>query len=392
MEKNTYKIQKGDTLSGLAKTYGTDVNTLASLNKGNTGAIPDLNNLDLILEGGTLNIPGENKMITTSGPARAETAMYSNELDKALKGVGVTNPLAANDPAEPIKNGVPNENNSDPMMSMLNKMEITSNDSTRAIIGSIRAAKQNNVNSVNKQYDTYKRGLQLLGIQSGMSESSPDILLSHINQAESEHQQKLQALDGEEAKAIMDAENARTEKNFALFKEKMAYVRQIKQDKQNEMKNLYDTLTATKGIADIQAQQIYDTLATMNPADKEIFLQRVAEKFKLPLSALVAAVADVKINRAKDARDEARKDYATYKRGGDSDELDFSGDFGVATKTYTVSAKGRRRLNRNDIDDKNISEIEQYLTAGGTMTDFLAGNPDLTNRQKRLIQEYFIGQ
>lgn len=388
MDQNTtYTIKKGDTLSGLAKTYNTNVGTLTALNKGNLGAMPDPSNINLIREGASINLPGKNQLVATSGKAKAETAMYSNELDKALKNVGVTNPAYGSQSEQTPSAAVPNENNSDPMMSMLNKMETTSNDSTKAIIASIRAARQNNATSVDKQYDTYKRGLQLLGVQSGMSESSPDILLSHINQAENEHRAKIQQLDGEEAKAIMDAENARTEKNFSLFKEKMAYVRQVKQDKQNEMKNLYDTLTATKGIADIQAAQVYDTLQSLPDADKEVYLQKIAEKYKLPVASLISAVANIKETRAQTAREEARKDYTTYKKSdkSSSDESD------LGSIDYTVEAKGRRKLNRNGIDDAALNNFITNLKSGYTVDELFATTA-LTPRQKTLLQKFVVEQ
>lgn len=48
----TYKIQKGDTLSGIAKKYGTDVNTLMKLN-------PNIKNANLIQAGAGLNLPSQ---------------------------------------------------------------------------------------------------------------------------------------------------------------------------------------------------------------------------------------------------------------------------------------------------------------------------------------------
>lgn len=48
---STYTIQSGDTLSGIANKYGTDVSTLMSLN-------PYITNANLIYAGKTLNLPG----------------------------------------------------------------------------------------------------------------------------------------------------------------------------------------------------------------------------------------------------------------------------------------------------------------------------------------------
>lgn len=49
---STYTIQRGDTLSGIAKKYGTDVNTLMGLN-------PYITNANLIYAGKTLELPGQ---------------------------------------------------------------------------------------------------------------------------------------------------------------------------------------------------------------------------------------------------------------------------------------------------------------------------------------------
>lgn len=59
----TYKIQSGDTLSGIAKKYNTNVSTLMSLN-------PYITNANLIYAGKTLNLPGSTsntKTNTTTG-------------------------------------------------------------------------------------------------------------------------------------------------------------------------------------------------------------------------------------------------------------------------------------------------------------------------------------
>lgn len=54
---STYTIQRGDTLSGIAKKYGTDVSTLMSLN-------PNIKNANLIYAGNSLNLPGAQQSST----------------------------------------------------------------------------------------------------------------------------------------------------------------------------------------------------------------------------------------------------------------------------------------------------------------------------------------
>lgn len=55
----TYKIKKGDTLSGIAKKYGTSVGALMSANK-------SIKNANLIYAGRTLNIPGSSSSSSSS--------------------------------------------------------------------------------------------------------------------------------------------------------------------------------------------------------------------------------------------------------------------------------------------------------------------------------------
>jgi hypothetical protein len=64
---STYTIQKGDTLSGIASKYGTDVSTLMSLN-------PYITNANLIYAGKTLNLPGTQNNTTTATAQPAQTA------------------------------------------------------------------------------------------------------------------------------------------------------------------------------------------------------------------------------------------------------------------------------------------------------------------------------
>lgn len=62
----SYKIQRGDTLTSIAKKYGTTVNDLASAN--------NIKNVNLIYAGDVLQIPGQTKTATGTSAATKTTA------------------------------------------------------------------------------------------------------------------------------------------------------------------------------------------------------------------------------------------------------------------------------------------------------------------------------
>lgn len=64
---STYTIQKGDTLSGIASKYGTNVSTLMSLN-------PYIKNANLIYAGKSLNLPGAQNTTQTATQPVTQTA------------------------------------------------------------------------------------------------------------------------------------------------------------------------------------------------------------------------------------------------------------------------------------------------------------------------------
>lgn len=182
----------------------------------------------------------------------------------------------------------------DPYMDQLNAMSARSNASTKMLISNIVAQKTNQANTINKQFENYTRGLQLLGIQQNSAQSSPDLLMGHIQDTENQHMEKINALNSEEAKALMDAENARADNNFKLLQESMAHYKDVQTAKATALKEYNDALTNQPKVAAIAAHDIYATMNTLDDADKETFLIAVAKKFNLPLASLTTALVDEK--------------------------------------------------------------------------------------------------
>lgn len=69
---STYTIKRGDTLSGIASRYGTDVSTLMGLN-------PYIKNANLIYAGNSLNLPGQQATQTTAQTTAQPTTTQSTQ-------------------------------------------------------------------------------------------------------------------------------------------------------------------------------------------------------------------------------------------------------------------------------------------------------------------------
>lgn len=328
-----------------AKAAGYDSNSY-KVNMGNAQA-----NTSIL--GHLLGTPPKNNLVVSSGSANSEFNNHSSELTKMLTQLGgVQNPNPSTSKDTPTL-----DNTNDPYTRMLDSLSKTSDASTKALIGTIHAARANRGNALNTQYQDYKQGLQLLGIQHNEAQATPDLLMGHIKQAENEHQQKLQALDIETNKALMDAEKAQKEGDLSILKEKMNYVKELKAEKQNVLKNIADNLSYETKIADTEAAQYYDKLNTLNPQDKEAFLTALAKKFNISLGSLTRAMVTEKDRREKAALDIADKKSIIANRGKKTGSgTGTSAGKGGTDGTYTYTAD-------------ELAQYKSILNSGGTAPD-----------------------
>ncbi len=253
--------------------------------------------------------PG-SQLVVTSGPARAELSKYSSALDSALTQFGLGNAPQVNPDGTPVK--ADPEAYSDAYTQSLDTQAKSSDDATKAMIATIQSQDQSKRNQLDAQYDNYKRGLALLGIQHNDAQSTPDLLLGHEQQAQNEYSTKVNALDLEERKAMMDAASARDAKKTQIVKEKMDYVKQIQKEKKAALTDLYSQISKQKTASADEAHAIYETLQKLSPGDQQAFIQEVSKKFGIPLGTLVTALADERTKRAKAAGKgtTAKKGYA----------------------------------------------------------------------------------
>lgn len=304
----TYSVKSGDSLNQIAKQFGYSDYKQAGI----TGFG---NNPDLITPGQQLNITGTpltSNPVVSSGNSRNQFMKDSNDLGNMLSRYYPQNQQnnnnnnnntptpggssgSSNAPSSPGANNenATIDNYSDPYTQALDKMKVNQDVATQNLINTIQAKRANRGNEITQSYERYKQGLMLLGVQSENIQSSPDIVMGNIQQAENARIAKLQELDQEEATAMLEATMAKDEKDFKLLKDRMDYIKEIKRERINTLKDSYDTMKYEQGIGEIQAEQIYNQVNKLSGDRKEQFLQEIANRFGIPVGAIVAGVSKI---------------------------------------------------------------------------------------------------
>lgn len=314
-----------------------------------------------------------SSIVQTSGAARTEYGKNSASLDNALNSFNIGTSSGTPDTSATTLDSVAN----DPYIQSLDALSQNSDAATKMLIANIQAAKQKQVNSLDTQYGNYKSGLQLLGIQHNEAQSSPELLMGHIQQAETEHQDKLADLDSEESKALLDANNARQTQDFNTLNSKMDYVKQIQQQKADTLKSYYDTITQQPKIADDVAHNVYQTLQTLDDSDKQQFIQQVAQQFNLPLGTLVTALNDEQFKTQT-------ADVKTKTAQANLDKKNVTKTPGATTTAATKVqvANGQKKLDASRGPDGYVDPAvyqEAYSAWPGTLKTFLLAYPPATH-------------
>ena len=404
MQPTTNTFTEGQTASGVAQANGL---TPAQFAQYNPNLVANPNNphpndyqglTGLVQVGQSYNLGPKNQLVVSAAPANAEFASYSNDLQTMLSGL---NPPTNGGNGAPGANGsgantttdvnINNVSNTDPYAKMLDTLGQQSNASTKALIASIQASRMNQQNSVNTQYDNYKRGLQLLGIQHNDAQSTPDLLMGHIQVAENEQRAKIEALDREEKKSLMDAETARSKNDLDILKEKMDRVKEIKAEKQNALKEIADNLAYETKISESHAHQVYEKLSKLSETEKEKFLQEAAKKWNVSLSALVSAVADEKQKRDDaefDRKIKRQKAVATVTKANKTTK-----DKPLTTgkkQTFTLSDDDASRnfvsqLENLGVYSNDIIALQASLDAGYSIDEILAKS-NISKDAERMIR------
>lgn len=282
--QNTF--QPGQSALGIASANGLTPAQFLSYNPhlAATGYANDSQGLSGLVQVGTSYNLSPNNTVNTSTASRNTFNTNSANLATALAGL---NPQPNTGEVE-----APADNSNDPFITALNNMHTGADNATRSLIASTTAAYQNKINDVTKEGENYKLGLQQLGVETGAAEATPDLLAGHIHEAANEEMSKVNALKAEEAKVLMDAQQAKRENDFQTLDKLEQRRKDIQKEKNDVIKNMYDKLSSENKASDEAVKQIYSTLQTLSTTEKNTFLTAVAKKYKLPLGGLVQALAE----------------------------------------------------------------------------------------------------
>lgn len=246
--------------------------------------------------------PQNQLIVTGTKPSQqfAENTQYVNQLVNKNSSVPQTTPQQTN-PQQTTYETV-DINYSDPYTQMLDKISATSDKATQNLIATIKAQKASREQNVNQEYDRLKQGLMSLGIQTGNINFTPDLVYGQIMQAENARIGRLQELDREEATALLEATQASEEKDFRLLKERIDYIKSIKKSRLDLLKESYDTMSYEAKIGELQATQIYDELQKLPEAQKLPFLQEIANRYGIPVTALTSSISQITRDRTEKAK------------------------------------------------------------------------------------------
>ncbi len=264
----------------------------------------DPNTGSKLLPGETVTVKPQNNLIVTGTQPAADFAKNSQYITNLISSKNTTPTTPTTDPSgNPIttQNTDPSQPNySDSYTQMLDRISSTSDAATKNLIATIQANRQNQTNTINKDADRLKSGLMSLGLETGQINFTPDLVYGHIQQAENDRMAKLSDIDQKEATALLDAQQAADNKDFTLLKDRVDYIKSLKQDQIDVLKNTYETMNYQQEIGKIQATQIYDELQKLpNSSAKLSFLQGIASKYNIPLEALTSQVSAITKANAK---------------------------------------------------------------------------------------------
>lgn len=239
---------------------------------------------------------GNRQMVNDSSKAMSGYNNASLALDQQLAQTGAV--TTATRPAGDTKEIVA-ATYSDPYTQALQGLSDRSNTATKSLIATIQANHQNEVNEVERNYDRYSRGMQLLGINEGDAQFTPELLKGQLLEIKNQKMSKISKLDQDMTTAIMEAENARADNDLKTLKERMDYVRQLKKDKADAIKDLADSDKNMMQKAEFFGDKVYDAISGLSGAQKTKALQEMSKELGIPIAYLLGASSTTRQARIK---------------------------------------------------------------------------------------------
>lgn len=180
--------------------------------------------------------PGSTGIFSTT-PYRQEYIQNSNTLNNLTTPKPSVTSTDSTDNVDSTYGYGPNY--SDAYTQMLDRTTADSDQATKNLAATIQAQRQQNLNALATNYTNYESGQKLLGIQNNEAQTTPDLLAGHITDIENDHINKMNDIDAETNKALMDAQTARDNNDLATFKDKMDYVNTLRSQKQQALQDMY---------------------------------------------------------------------------------------------------------------------------------------------------------
>lgn len=390
MQSSTF--QSGDTALGAATKAGLTPAQFLEYNPdlAATGGPGDSQGLTGSVKPGEAynTAPPASKIVNTSASSRVATAQSDSALQNVLAGLsGSTTPENPNPDDE--SNDIEGTAN-DPFIQQLNTLQTNQDAATKALIASTAATYQNNVNKVNAQYGNYKAGLQQLGLETGEAEATPDLLVGHIQQAANDQMDKINTLQANEQKAIIDANNAKANGDFRTMTARMTYVKNIQTEKAAAIKNMYDAVNSANKEVTYDAPSLYASYSSLtDPNDKKAFIAAVAQQFGTSPISVVSALTGEQAKESKVQLSEDNTKSIIAKRGSTG----AAGTSGAMTKAQI--AQGEAKLKATEGTDGYVDPYayaQAYADWKGTTKEFIAAYPpkDYVNPAATNLPSYLM--
>lgn len=395
------KVNAGDTLSSLAAKYGMTVNDFVAANKGNSAALPDANNPNLIISGQMLNIPssqapaGGGKSTAAPGGSAAPGAPASGGSGDG-SGSGTGDGSGSGTPADGSSNAgstyddgttvITGDQAIDKQIAGLKSdaaAQITSMKSTLdAISGSMDSASQALIASLQADYDSqaadltdkYSRisgGLDQQNDRSGRARYAPILAQGILSGNEVQLQMKLSDLHSKMMLSVSKAQQAMNTNDLNTFNKEYANTKSIQDELAKNVQNLY-TLNKNNQAAKMKADQEAATSARnslntaktiapslsaeiagiKDPAQQQAFIASVAKQYGLDPTVLQGFVTG--------ATTAASDKTATQVRANAAAER-------AANKTAPANNRGGGTSGKFTYTASDITDIESSLKSGGTI-------------------------